>query len=1027
MIPVSLTIQGIYSYQAKQNIDFTKLTSAGIFGIFGPVGSGKSTILEAITFALYGRTDRLNLSGDNRNYNMMNLKSNEMLIDFVFRTGAEQTEYMASVRSRRNSKQFDDVKACDRTAYRKTDNNWHPIEIEKLESIIGLSYDNFKRTIIIPQGKFQEFLLLGSKDRTLMMKELFNLDRFELYYKVASIESKTNQQKQNIEGQLQQLGEITKEQIAETEMLLSKILQEIEESVKKLALRQEEERQLKKLKETTDKIEAYKVQLSTLKQQEPELEDLEKKLADLEYCIIHFKTLLNSIGTASTNIGELKKVLISDELSLREITAQIQKLESDFENIRKNYETREVLKQKADELTKIVRILDLEDRYKNFQLRIANGEKTIAEVTGKIELQKQKHEKLSLELKGLKERVPDMARLSKIHDWFTINTLHEKTATGIEAEKAVLEKEVENLLQQKAVLFNSDIFIGIALSESYDQIIALLEEKQQTHQNAIEVLNIEKQHFQVQQKLEEYSSALEDGKPCPLCGSLSHPQKFNSHNIREGLLNIGKELSNHERFLNQIDKSLKKLTEINTALCLKEDSLEKILRKLEENQQQRAEHRTLFVWEDIKDEAALAAMFQQAEKVQTEIAAYEKEIEDLRIQTEKDSNQKEIYTKAIVDIQKNSIKELSEANTLKEQISLLDIGNFAGKNPDMISAESETLLKQYREIETQYQKSLDRLTQLRKEQDTLTGKLDTNRKSLEKEEQTLKSLGTNMDEQLRQSRFSSQEEVKKILTMNLDLEQGRKRIASFRQELDFVMKQLDMLTLQMNEQQFNPTAYQQIQETIQNLADGLNRKNQAKGQQELYLQNIKKDFATRESLLDSLAKIANRLEDIKTLKQLFKGNGFVKYISSVYLQELVHSANERFYKLSGQKLSLELNAENDFEIRDYLNGGKLRNVKTLSGGQTFQAALSLALALSDNTKKLSGADENFFFLDEGFGSLDKESLQIVFETLKSLRHENRIVGIISHVEEMNQEIDIHLKVKNYEETGSVVEKSWERI
>lgn len=1026
MIPVSLTIQGIYSYQAKQTIDFTKLTSAGIFGIFGPVGSGKSTILEAITFALYGRTDRLNLSGDNRNYNMMNLKSNEMLIDFVFRTGAEQTEYMASVRSRRNSKQFDDVKACERTAYRKTGSNWHPIEVEKLESIIGLSYDNFKRTIIIPQGKFQEFLLLGSKDRTLMMKELFNLDRFELYYKVASIESKTNQQKQNIEGQLQQLGEITKEQIAETEMLLSKILQEIEESVKELALRQEEESQLKKLKETTDKIEAYKVQLSTLKQQEPELEDLEKKLADLEYCIIHFKTLLSSIGTASANIGELRKVLISDETSLREITAQIQKLESDFENIRKNYETREALKQKADELTKIVRILDLEDRYKNFQLRIANGEKTIAEVTGKIELQKQKHEKLSLELKGLKERIPDMARLSKARDWFTINNLHEKTATGIEAERAVLEKEVENLLQQKAVLFNSDVFIGIALSESYDQIIALLEEKQQTHQNAIEVLNIEKQHFQVQQKLEEYSSALEDGKPCPLCGSLSHPQKFNSHNIREGLLNIGKELSNHERFLNQIDKSLKKLTEINTALCLKEDSLEKILRKQEDNQQQRTEHRALFVWEDIKDEAGLAAMFQQAEKVQSEIAAYEKEIEDLRIQTEKDSNQKEIYTKAIVDIQKNSIKELSEANTLKEQISLLDIGIFAGKNPDMISAESETLLKQYREIETQYQKALDRLTQLRKEQDTLTGKLDTNRKSLEKEEQTLRSLEANMDEQLKQSRFSSQEEVKKILTMNLDLEQGRKRIASFRQELDFVMKQLDMLTLQMNEQQFNPAAYQQIQETIQNLADGLNRKNQAKGQQELYLQNIKKDYATRESLLDSLAKIANRLEDIKTLKQLFKGNGFVKYISSVYLQELVHSANERFYKLSGQKLSLELNAENDFEIRDYLNGGKLRNVKTLSGGQTFQAALSLALSLSDNTKKLSGADENFFFLDEGFGSLDKESLQIVFETLKSLRHENRIVGIISHVEEMNQEIDIHLKVKNHEETGSVVEKSWER-
>lgn len=87
MIPVKLTIQGLYSYQDRQTIDFGRLTSAHLFGIFGAVGGGKSSILEAITFAIYGKTDRLNLSGDNRNYNMMNLKSTELLIDFEFETG----------------------------------------------------------------------------------------------------------------------------------------------------------------------------------------------------------------------------------------------------------------------------------------------------------------------------------------------------------------------------------------------------------------------------------------------------------------------------------------------------------------------------------------------------------------------------------------------------------------------------------------------------------------------------------------------------------------------------------------------------------------------------------------------------------------------------------------------------------------------------------------------------------------------------------------------------------------------------
>ncbi|HRX12388.1 MAG TPA: AAA family ATPase, partial [Draconibacterium sp.] len=114
MIPVQLTIQGLYSYQKKQTINFTKLTAANLFGIFGSVGSGKSSILEAITFAIYGKTDRLNLSGDNRNYNMMNLKSNELLIDFIFETGKDQTAYRAVVTGKRNSKQFEEVKKLDR-------------------------------------------------------------------------------------------------------------------------------------------------------------------------------------------------------------------------------------------------------------------------------------------------------------------------------------------------------------------------------------------------------------------------------------------------------------------------------------------------------------------------------------------------------------------------------------------------------------------------------------------------------------------------------------------------------------------------------------------------------------------------------------------------------------------------------------------------------------------------------------------------------------------------------------------------
>src|SRR5690554_5481975 len=165
MIPKKLTLEGIYSYQTRQTIDFRELTNAGLFGIFGAVASGKSTILEAMCFALYGESDRMNVN--NRAYNMMNLKSNRMYIEFDF-WNYENKKFRAVREFRRNSKNFDRVLPDGTTFYEWKNDDWLPLNHSNAESIIGLSAENFKRTIIIPQGKFKEFIELGGKERTTM-------------------------------------------------------------------------------------------------------------------------------------------------------------------------------------------------------------------------------------------------------------------------------------------------------------------------------------------------------------------------------------------------------------------------------------------------------------------------------------------------------------------------------------------------------------------------------------------------------------------------------------------------------------------------------------------------------------------------------------------------------------------------------------------------------------------------------------------------------------------------------------------
>jgi len=336
----------------------------------------------------------------------------------------------------------------------------------------------------------------------------------------------------------------------------------------------------------------------------------------------------------------------------------------------------------------------------------------------------------------------------------------------------------------------------------------------------------------------------------------------------------------------------------------------------------------------------------------------------------------------------------------------------------------ESYLQKYHEIENAYNMANNKISILREDKSALSGKLDANHITLDQIIASKSSTDNTIQEKLYRSKYATLADVEKVLAQPMDIEQEKKKISKFKESLNLLEKQLIELKAEIGDQKYDKVFYQQIQFSISQISEDINLRNQQHGIYENELKKLKDDLKKQKELIKSVTQLQSRAEDIKNIKQLFKGSGFVNYISSVYLQELCHAANDRFYKLTKQKMSLEVTDDNNFQIRDFMNGGKTRNIKTLSGGQTFQAALSLALALADNIQKITESKQNFFFIDEGFGSLDKESLDIVFDTLKSLRKESRIVGVISHVEEMQQEIDMHLKIVNDEEKGSTIECSW---
>ncbi|WP_319481259.1 AAA family ATPase [uncultured Draconibacterium sp.] len=1023
MIPVQLTIQGLYSYQEKQTIDFTKLTAANLFGIFGTVGSGKSSILEAITFAIYGRTDRLNLSGDNRYYNMMNLKSNELLIDFVFETGKEQTAYRATVKGKRNGKNFEDVKALDRSAYEKKGKEWIPIATADLEQAIGLSYDNFKRTIIIPQGQFQEFLQLGNKDRTQMMKELFNLGKFEFYYKVTSLESKNNAQKQTLEGQLQQLGAVDPEQLKVFKSQLEQLENELKEQNAKLAEYQKSEEDLRKLQDLAKRKSEAEKAYKSLQEQEPEIKQLEQKVSRFEQCVVQFKHLVDGLKSINEKVLAREKQIKQDEVKLKLQDDELGSLNRKLEVLKPAYEKREELKQKAEELARLVQIKTLEQTILKESERLEKGTQVCNETEKKLEQLRTQKQELEGLVKVSKEKMPDLELLSSVKTWYTEKHFLEKELPGTQKELAENEKATSSLQNSVAKLLEEAGLTQLPEIE-YSNILQILKDKTGKAKERQKALNEQESHIRVKEQLKAYSENLEEGAPCPLCGSVHHPDVLKTEDLNDTLLKLSAEKQASEKDLEQLSDWISRINLLNKQQEMIHQQKNSLLQKQKAQQERIEAHAKKFTWEKYRVETELEKAFQEARRIQGELKNQDDLLEKLGKDIDKKGNDFKRFQVEVDKIRTVLTVQQTELKTLEKQLLLIKAETYQEVKIEQIEAEKSKLQKEHSQLEKSFSEITQQITEKSKLRDTLFGSVQAGKKELEQEKQSLEKLKLQTKEQLEKSMYNSIDEVTAILSEQFYPDQEKQRIAHFKDQFLRAKSLLEQLQKDIGERVYDKEAHQKLNAEIASLKEQLVRKNQEQGKIAEQLKKLQKDLESQAALQKELEKLELRAENLKTMKSLFKASGFVNYISSVYLQNLCNAANDRFFQLTRQKLSLEITPDNNFQVRDFMNGGKIRSVKTLSGGQTFQAALSLALALADNIQKITESNQNFFFLDEGFGSLDKESLGVVFDTLKTLRKENRIVGVISHVEEMQQEIDVHLRIDNQEERGSQIWTSW---
>ncbi|HAV03042.1 MAG TPA: hypothetical protein DCW95_07650, partial [Chryseobacterium sp.] len=354
MIPLQLTIEGLYSYQRRQTIDFTQLTAAGLFGIFGGVGSGKSSILEAISYVLYGETERMN-GRENRAYNMMNLKSSRSYIELDF-LNFEDNKFRATREFRRNSKNFEDVRTPSVMLYQWKNDGWEPLESSRVDDIIGLSYANFKRTTIIPQGQFKEFLELGGKDRTTMMMEIFDLQRFDLQQKTASLQSANRTVLDQLAGELKGFEEVNAEQIATLKTELETFQQVLAEAEKKHQTAQQEFQQYQNIKADFETLIQKRNRWNTLKQKQPYFKQLEEATEVYDGLQRTFSSLLQQRDKTSVACKSKEKERADKETKVTHLTAQLHQVQEHIKTLKPEYDQLELMKMKSADLALLLQI-----------------------------------------------------------------------------------------------------------------------------------------------------------------------------------------------------------------------------------------------------------------------------------------------------------------------------------------------------------------------------------------------------------------------------------------------------------------------------------------------------------------------------------------------------------------------------------------------------------------------------------------------------------------------------------------------
>lgn len=980
----------------NETIDFRNIDQNQLFLISGKTGSGKTMIFDAIVYALYGEAST------------KNRKENDLRSHFADGNSAMQVTFEFEL----NHKLFKIVRTgpyikegnTTKTPAKLNVFEYIENEFDLRESmvnagnqfiidLIGVNAEQFRQLFILPQGEFKKFLLSNSKEKQGILRTLFNSERFEeiekqLNENVKNEKIQIEERYKNIERLWNDLHTFENDELEELKSInvhqtdkIIEVLHRFNEFGKKIGRKKYEQK-----KNNENEIEKVEQKLSDNKELELNLNELNKSESTLK----QLKQKENNINQQRERLNKINEI--------KPLSQLLDRNEAANKKLNQAEKLIEIVGQEINKLIKEKEENQLELNQLSEQEESINKEKAYLEKTNTF------YTNMTLYLNSYKDKERLISQLVDLNENREIieNEL-------LKLNEAIKSKEinysyVEQLSQD---IFNIEKELELAEKLKNDMkikaelISKLNDTKTSYNQKCIEIEDlsnklseIDKTEINLNNKetlVEQLQQVMSLGDTCPICGneitSLGQHIDFDSINKKQNLIqSLQKELNEMNIDKAKLESTLNHLTEQINNIHVDENTMpdiktlySKINRKKEEKEKQQKENEFI-----LKTNKKVEQKRQESFEIENEIKNAKSKIEQCEIRI-------------------NDFESTTQYNEIDE---------------------FETYFKKLKSNVDHYLKLLENHKQNRNE---IIQKLSIEENNLHHHKQTKNDI----QEEIKQTQQALDAEMNRLNIDSIEQVQDIIKIVYEKEDIENEIKEYDK-QIHKNELEISRLKKLVAGKKLDDIGEIQKTLSELKAK----LENVTNEIATLEyqlklnqqkvdeivSHIEYLNKELKEQQDIFNLAEILSGKNSQKltlenYVLIYYLEKIIAQANIRLATMSGQRYQLQRRealsqgfSGLEIDVFDFYSN-KARHISSLSGGETFQASLALALGLSEIVQQESGGISlQSMFIDEGFGTLDQETLETALDTLVNLKSKGRMVGIISHVSELKQRIPLILEV-----------------